>query len=143
MTGTAVLKILESACSVYSGVRFCLALQEGVVPCNAQPENSTGGEITNFGGSAPIAVTDLTRTSPPKFARVAIEHPPPTAQPVPEYEGAPHPKNEEERQDYLCALNVLDTPADSRFDDITKLVRRAFGVPTPATACRMFFVTIL
>lgn len=39
--------------------------------------------------------------------------------------GAPHPANEEERQQALCGLEVLDTPtkADERFDDVTKLVR--------------------
>jgi hypothetical protein len=70
--------------------------------------------------ASPIAITDLTRPSPPKFSRVAIEHPP--ACPVGDYKGAPRPANEDERQEYLCGLNVLDTPADSRFDDITKLV---------------------
>ena len=41
-----------------------------------------------------------------------------------EFLGAPHPVNEEERQQALCGLEVLDTPtkADERFDDITKLV---------------------
>jgi hypothetical protein len=71
-------------------------------------------------GTSPIAITDLTRSSPPKVQRITIEHAPSTA--VGEYQGAPQPDNEEERQNYLCSLNVLDTPADSRFDDITRLV---------------------
>jgi len=33
------------------------------------------------------------------------------------------PPDEAERVEYLCALQVLDSPKDPRFDDITKLVR--------------------
>ena len=40
-----------------------------------------------------------------------------------EYSGAPMPKDEDARYDQLCALNVLNTEADPRFDDITNLVR--------------------
>jgi hypothetical protein len=39
------------------------------------------------------------------------------------YTGAPHPTNEKERREALCACNILDTAPDPRFDDITKLVR--------------------
>lgn len=84
------------------------------------------GDIARSNGTTPIAVTDLTRPSPPKVQRVAIEHAPSCL--MPEYEGAPKPDHEEERQQYLCSLNVLDTPADSRFDDITRLVGRVLGI---------------
>ena len=40
-----------------------------------------------------------------------------------EYSGAPIPHNEDARYGQLCALNVLNTEADPRFDDITNLVR--------------------
>ena len=39
-----------------------------------------------------------------------------------EYLGAPAPSNEKERHETLCACQILDTPPDPRFDDITKLV---------------------
>ena len=41
-----------------------------------------------------------------------------------EYLGAPLPRNEEQRYEALCGLEVLDTATqpDERFDDITKLV---------------------
>ncbi len=39
------------------------------------------------------------------------------------------PKNEEERIDTLHALNVLDTEPEERFDRLTRLARRLFGVP--------------
>mmetsp|Transcript_8938 Transcript_8938/g.19085 ORF Transcript_8938/g.19085 Transcript_8938/m.19085 type:complete len:704 (-) Transcript_8938:2515-4626(-) len=47
----------------------------------------------------------------------------------PEYTGAVHPHNEAERMGHLCALNVLDTEAESRFDDITRLCCMIFKVP--------------
>jgi diguanylate cyclase (GGDEF)-like protein len=39
------------------------------------------------------------------------------------------PLDEATRLDALHALNVLDTPAEERFDRITRLARRLFGVP--------------
>ena len=39
-----------------------------------------------------------------------------------EYLGAPAPVNEKERHETLSACQILDTPPDPRFDDITKLV---------------------
>ncbi len=42
------------------------------------------------------------------------------------YQGAPIPSNEKERHAYLCALNLLDTPPDPRFDNITQLACLAF-----------------
>jgi len=45
------------------------------------------------------------------------------AQAAEEYSGAPMPHNEDTRYGQLCALNVLNTEADPRFDDITNLVR--------------------
>lgn len=39
------------------------------------------------------------------------------------------PVDEATRLDALHALNVLDTPAEERFDRITRLARRLFGVP--------------
>lgn len=96
---------------------------QGLVPQRAPSgrRQHANGDIARSNGTSPIAVTDLTRPSPPKVQRVAIEHAPSCL--LPEYEGAPKPDNEEERQNYLCSLNVLNTPADSRFDDITRLVR--------------------
>ena len=38
------------------------------------------------------------------------------------------PGNEEERVDALCGLEVLDTPAEERFDRLTRVARRHFGV---------------
>eukprot|EP00884_Botryococcus_braunii_P002377 jgi/Botrbrau1/1213/Bobra.0163s0021.1 len=93
---------------------------------SAGPRSGRAGSPRS-NGTSPIAITDLTRPSPPKIQRVAIDHPPCVA--VGEYEGAPKPDNEDERQNYLCSLNVLDTPADSRFDDITRLLCTIFKVP--------------
>ena len=45
------------------------------------------------------------------------------AQAAEEYSGAQIPHNEDARYGQLCALNVLNTEADPRFDDITNLVR--------------------
>ena len=39
------------------------------------------------------------------------------------------PENEEERIDTLHALEVLDTEPEERFDRLTRLARRLFGVP--------------
>lgn len=39
------------------------------------------------------------------------------------------PKNEDKRQTALCALNVLDTPAEERFDRITRRAQQHFNVP--------------
>ena len=39
------------------------------------------------------------------------------------YKGAPMPVDEDDRCASVCKLGILDTPADPRFDDITKLVR--------------------
>ena len=36
--------------------------------------------------------------------------------------GAAKPPDEAERVGFLCGLGILDSPADPRFDDITKLV---------------------
>jgi PAS domain S-box-containing protein len=38
------------------------------------------------------------------------------------------PANESDRLRALCALDVLDTPAEARFDRITRIVQRHFGV---------------
>lgn len=46
-----------------------------------------------------------------------------TAQPAPE------PSDEEKRLASLRALNVLDTPAEERYDRLTRLAQRTFGVP--------------
>ncbi|CAK0736720.1 hypothetical protein CVIRNUC_000792 [Coccomyxa viridis] len=46
-----------------------------------------------------------------------------------EYLGAPAPSNEKERHETLCACQILDTPPDPRFDDITKLLCSIFHVP--------------
>lgn len=48
------------------------------------------------------------------------------------FTGAPHPVNEEERMCCLNGLNVLDTPPDKRFDDITRLASAIFKVRTRA-----------
>lgn len=41
----------------------------------------------------------------------------------------PIPANEQLRLDTLRALNILDTSAEERFDRLTRLARRLFGVP--------------
>ncbi len=41
-----------------------------------------------------------------------------------------HPLHEAERLDALRALGVLDTPPEERFDRLTRLARRMFGVET-------------
>lgn len=41
----------------------------------------------------------------------------------------PIPENEAERLASLCALDILDTPAEERFDRITRIARRLFDVP--------------
>ena len=43
---------------------------------------------------------------------------------------APIPANEAQRLQVLLDLNLLDTPPDARFDRITRLAARLFGVPT-------------
>ena len=43
--------------------------------------------------------------------------------------GAPLPANESERLRSLRALDILDTGPDERFDRLTRLTRRLFGVP--------------
>lgn len=47
----------------------------------------------------------------------------------PEYTGAPMPKNESQRWNYLCSLNVLDSEPEQRFDDLTKLCCLVFKAP--------------
>ena len=42
---------------------------------------------------------------------------------------APIPANEEQRLAALRALGILDTPPEERFDRITRLAKRVFGVP--------------
>src|SRR5260370_24095366 len=42
---------------------------------------------------------------------------------------APVPANEEQRLVALRALGILDTPPEERFDRITRLAQRLFGVP--------------
>lgn len=42
---------------------------------------------------------------------------------------APQPANEQARLEALHALDILDTPAEERFDSLTRLARRIFGVP--------------
>ena len=42
---------------------------------------------------------------------------------------APLPPNENERIAALKALNILDTPPEERFDRITRVTKRIFGVP--------------
>ncbi len=39
------------------------------------------------------------------------------------------PENEEARLQTLCSLNILDTDAEERFDRLTRLAKRMFGVP--------------
>ena len=39
------------------------------------------------------------------------------------------PKDETQRQEELCALGVLDTPAEERFDRITRTAQTMFAVP--------------
>lgn len=41
----------------------------------------------------------------------------------------PTPHNEAARQKALVSLNILDTPAEERFDRVTRLARRLFDVP--------------
>ena len=41
----------------------------------------------------------------------------------------PEPPNEEKRLAALRALNILDTPPEERFDRLTRLAQRTFGVP--------------
>jgi phosphoribosyl 1,2-cyclic phosphodiesterase/GAF domain-containing protein len=43
--------------------------------------------------------------------------------------GAPRPPDEPARLEKLQALGILDTPAEERFDRITRLARRLFDVP--------------
>ena len=40
-----------------------------------------------------------------------------------------HPENESKRLDTLRSLNILDTSAEERFDRLTRLAKRLFGVP--------------
>lgn len=40
-----------------------------------------------------------------------------------------HPSNEAARIALLRSLNILDTPPDERFDRLTRLAKRVFGVP--------------
>src|SRR3984885_4496620 len=42
---------------------------------------------------------------------------------------APIPANESTRLNTLRTLSILDTPAEERFDRLTRLARRIFGVP--------------
>jgi len=42
---------------------------------------------------------------------------------------APRPANETARIEALHGLDILDTPAEERFDSLTRLARRIFGVP--------------
>jgi diguanylate cyclase (GGDEF)-like protein len=42
---------------------------------------------------------------------------------------APIPSNEAARLESLCALGILDTASEERFDRVTRLARRLFGVP--------------
>ena len=42
---------------------------------------------------------------------------------------APLPPDEPQRLEALRALNILDTPPEERFDRVTRLARRLFGVP--------------
>jgi diguanylate cyclase (GGDEF)-like protein len=42
---------------------------------------------------------------------------------------APIPANESTRLNTLQALSILDTPAEERFDRLTRLAKRIFGVP--------------
>ncbi|WP_109482321.1 sensor domain-containing diguanylate cyclase [Paraburkholderia sp. C35] len=42
------------------------------------------------------------------------------------------PDNESERMETLRSLNILDTPPEERFDRLTRLARRLFGVPIAA-----------
>lgn len=39
------------------------------------------------------------------------------------------PEDESRRLDALCSLNILDTPAEERFDRNTRLARKVFEVP--------------
>jgi diguanylate cyclase (GGDEF)-like protein len=42
------------------------------------------------------------------------------------------PDNEKERMETLRSLDILDTPPEERFDRLTRLARRLFGVPIAA-----------
>ncbi|MBN3763209.1 sensor domain-containing diguanylate cyclase [Burkholderia sp. Ac-20365] len=42
------------------------------------------------------------------------------------------PENESERMETLRSLHILDTPPEERFDRLTRLARRLFGVPIAA-----------
>jgi len=42
---------------------------------------------------------------------------------------APFPENESKRLASIQALNILDTPAEERFDRVTRIARRMFDVP--------------
>ena len=44
----------------------------------------------------------------------------------------PMPENESERLETLRSLHILDTPPEERFDRLTRLARRLFGVPIAA-----------
>jgi diguanylate cyclase (GGDEF)-like protein len=46
----------------------------------------------------------------------------------------PKPQNESERIGSLHSLNILDTPAEERFDRLTRLARRLFDVPIAAVS---------
>lgn len=43
-----------------------------------------------------------------------------------------NPKNEQERLASLVSMKILDTPIEDRFDRVTRLARRSFGVPISA-----------
>jgi hypothetical protein len=45
-----------------------------------------------------------------------------------QYRGAPLPQVEASRMEFLCGLNVLDTPPDPKFDEITRLCLAVFKV---------------
>ena len=50
------------------------------------------------------------------------------------YTGAMIPTNEDARVHSVCNLGIMNTPADPRFDDITKLVSKVFsGFPSHTT----------
>jgi diguanylate cyclase (GGDEF)-like protein len=48
---------------------------------------------------------------------------------VPDLEVPPVPRNESQRIDTLRSLSILDTPPEERFDRLTRLAKRLFGVP--------------
>ena len=39
------------------------------------------------------------------------------------------PENEAQRLKAVCGLNILDTPAEERFDRITRIAQAFFSVP--------------